>query len=448
MPSPSTIFFLRHGARLDQFDPEWHLSSPTPYDPPLTAKGIAQARQTGAAIQSTLSPLTTSSVSEPATMPPSETTSSATNGTHRPRRRVVIHTSPFLRCIQTALQLSTTVEEKCLLRVDGWLGEWLTPDYYTDIDPPPPSRQLCSSALAGLAGRTQGITVDWMWDSLKFGDGGEYGEEWGSMRERFDRGFKALLRYYQAEDTSARGERKDVDGPDGMGPKNGLLQQQQETEEREETVVIVVTHGAGCNALLGALTGKPVLIDIPISSLSMAVLRPATPSTTPSQCEYELLLQANTAHLSSSSPFAGSKAFGSTSSSHSRESSQSRSPIIPDKRVLEYHPVRSRSFAAFPPSIKSETTPPTGGYQPVTMGRHLSLSVRTTSGLFRAASETNSPSTGLWTPNSSSGAAVSESEDDEVDTGTGERRKRAVGLWKSWAGEQGNKVGDPRGRSV
>ena len=82
------------------------------------------------------------------------------------------------------------------------------------------------------------------------------------------------------------------------------------------------------------------------------------------------------------------------------------------------------------------------------MGRHLSLSVRTTSGLFRAASETNSPSTGLWTPNSSSGAAVSESEDDEVDTRTGERRKRAVGLWKSWAGEQGNKVGDPRGRSV
>lgn len=429
MSSPSTIFFLRHGARLDQLDLEWHLSSPTPYDPPLTTKGITQARQTGAAIQSSLAPRTTPTSDNTSSI--SSTTSAVPNRTRR-RRRVVIHTSPFLRCIQTSLQLAANIEENCLLRIDAWLGEWLTPDYYTDIDPPPPSRQLCSSALAGLAGRTEGITVDWMWDSLKLGDGGEYGEEWGSMHERFARGFKALLRLYQGEENLRRQKEGEgiADGENGGCPGQG-----------EETVVVLVTHGAGCNALLGALTQKPVLIDIPISSLSMAVVRPATPSTTPSQCEYELLLQANTAHLTTtSSPSVGSRPFSRTSS-HSRESSQSRSPIIPDKRVLEYHPVRSRSVTSFPTSNSGSTTS-TGGYQPVTVDRPPSLKVRTNSGsfrgqagLFRTTSASNSPRTGLWTPTSSS-AAMSESEEEEVEIGSGARRKRAVGLWKNWAGEQ------------
>jgi len=286
--------------------------------------------------------------------------------------------------------------------------------------------------LTGLAGRTDGITVDWTWDSLKLGDGGEYGEEWGSMHERFARGFKALLRYYQDEENRRR--KKDegaiVDGENGGNPREG-----------EETVVILVTHGAGCNALLGALTQKPVLIDIPISSLSLAVLRPATPSTTPSQCEYELLLQADTAHLTTTSPpSVGSRSFSRTSS-HSRESSQSRSPIIPDKRVLEYHPVRSRSVISFPTSTSDSTTS-TGGYQPVAVDRPPSLKVRTSSGsfrrqvgLFRTSSVSNSPRTGLWTPISTS-VAMSDSEEEDVEMGTGARRKRAVGLWKNWAGDQ------------
>ena len=53
----------------------------------------------------------------------------------------------------------------------------------------------------------------------------------------------------------------------------------------------------------------------------------------------------------------------------------------------------------------------------------------------------------MWTPTNSS-VAMSESEDEDVEVGTGARRKRAVGLWKSWAGEQGGNIGDPRGRSV
>jgi broad specificity phosphatase PhoE len=385
---PTTIFFLRHGARLDQFDPEWHLSSPTPYDPPLTTRGVAQARQTGSAIKDSLP---------------------------RSKHRIILHTSPFLRCIQTALALAAGVEEKVLLRIDAWLGEWLTPDYYTDIDPPPPGRQLCSSALTGLAGRTDGIGVDWMWDSMKLGDGGEYGEEWGSMHERFHAGLKRLLRHYEDE---AKNEAKMMNGDAGEGV---------------QTVVILVTHGAGCNALLGALSHKPVLTDIPISSLSMAVLRPSTPSTFPPPVEYDLLLQASTAHLATSPPLA-STSFSRASSPHSRDSISSLTPIITDKRILEYHPVRSRSVSSLSPTYSD---PPSSTYQPRVplpgrpIARHPSLTLQTSSGLF-GSSNSESARMGLWSPNSS--AALSEDE-EELELGSG-RRKRAIGLWKNWAADQ------------
>ena len=381
---PSTIFFLRHGARLDQINPEWRLTSPTPYDPPLTAKGISQARQTGLAIKQSLLPSSS-------------------------RRRIIIHTSPFLRCIQTALTLASSLEDKVLLRIDTWLGEWLTPDYYMDINPPPPGRQLTSSALGALAGRRLegSVAVDWMWDSLKLGDGGEYGEEWGSMHERFVRGLSQLLQFYCQQDM------------------NG-----------DETVVILVTHGAGCNALLGALTKKPVLTDIPISSLSMAVLRPSTPSSinsTSPQFEYDLLLQAETQHLSSSSPAISSNTSSSSLPSRSREASPPplRSPIISDKRVLEYHPVRSRT-SSYPTMVAHS------GYSN-SVYRHPSLKLRPSSGLFGGSSNGDSPRIGLWTQTSSSTAVSDEEEEDEdefLSVELGARRKRAVGLWKSWAGEQ------------
>lgn len=44
-----------------------------------------------------------------------------------------------------------------------------------------------------------------------------------------------------------------------------------EDDEDTELVVILVTHGAGCNALIGALTSQPVLIDVGMASLTMAV---------------------------------------------------------------------------------------------------------------------------------------------------------------------------------
>ena len=436
---PSPIFFLRHGARLDQLDAEWHLSSPTPYDPPLTAKGISQAHQTGLAIKRAL--------------PTSPTT---------PGRRLLLHTSPYLRCVQTALTLAAALEEKVLLRIDAWLGEWLTPDYYTDIDPPPPSRQLCAAAVASLRGvRKESVDVDWGWDSLALGGGGEYGEEWGSMHHRFNKGLTKLLQFYEHEGQYSTEKKNGVRGNgDADGGDNGDV----------DTVLILVTHGAGCNALLGALSRKPVLTDIPISSLSMAVLRPNTPISTSSssistfppppttpQFDYELTLQATTSHLtpSTSSPTPSSTHTFSPSTNtttlpaHSRSPSATRSPLKIDSRIIEYHPVRSRSLSSFstttysdPPYQSAYQPPPPPPTAPANMARHPSLHLRTSGRLFGSASpKSESPRTGLWTPTSPSTLSDDETGEAgevpmEVGAGIASRRKRAVGLWRSWAGEQ------------
>lgn len=53
-----------------------------------------------------------------------------------------------------------------------------------------------------------------------------------------------------------------------------------DVDDDEELVLILITHGAGCNALLGAISNQPVLMDIGLASLSMAVRRnvPRKPS--------------------------------------------------------------------------------------------------------------------------------------------------------------------------
>lgn len=213
---------------------------------------------------------------------------------------MIIHSSPFLRCVQTSIGISagigqsqTKTMERSLrtslpvrpeqlesyehgkelgrdlvkvakLRVDAYLGEWLSPGYFEGITPPPDSVLMVAAAKSDLlrvgdeirgadltgtstaqwsnpwsavdeSGRgsrarffhlaPQGMStvqegkpsyippspmyaissqdsippgyvahardacveVDYQWDSIRvplnWGNGGEYGEEWSSMRE-------------------------------------------------------------------------------------------------------------------------------------------------------------------------------------------------------------------------------------------------------------------------
>ncbi|PUU79983.1 hypothetical protein B9Z19DRAFT_977058 [Tuber borchii] len=395
--APSHIFIVRHGARLDQADAQWQLTSPTPYDTPLTYGGWTQSRSVGMRI-ATL-------IGNQLNQPPSPSMAARKGGAKRKRAkkvRVVIHSSPFLRCIQTSVSIAAGIAQhhhqevtnahfvaenpieptpedrskfhftKPLLRLDSWLGEWLAEDYYVDITPPPPTSLLIGTAKADyirpssasgisaapvvnasplynisslttslpttftggyvapsptwaisnhgkiptgyVSHAKEYVEFDLGWDSSKLGSGAEYGEEWASMHTRFKNGWKKLLWYYSSEDPKATtsptrwkrvtetsfseakknrpsasavtlteidsgtGENTDGNPTPPLSDSEGEAGVEDE-EEEIQTVLILVTHGAGCNALIGAITHQPVLIDIGISSLTMAVRKDLDPDS-------------------------------------------------------------------------------------------------------------------------------------------------------------------------
>ncbi|KAH6685728.1 phosphoglycerate mutase family protein [Plectosphaerella plurivora] len=190
---PAYVFVVRHGARLDQADKKWHLSSPTPYDPPLTYGGWLQTQAVGARIASILRQAEAES----------DRAAAASNTPRKRRRfRVAIHSSPFLRCVQSSVGISAGLAQepstsnpasnsssvahspaseldapvfpsttaaptttttaaptaapiktgihKTPLRLDAFLGEWLNPEYFEAIAHPPGSAQMLGTAKVAL----------------------------------------------------------------------------------------------------------------------------------------------------------------------------------------------------------------------------------------------------------------------------------------------------------
>ena len=111
------------------------------------------------------------------------------------------------------------------------------------------------------------LDVDYQWDSMRppheWGDGGVYGEEWSSMHKRFRRGLQDMIWWYRGQDNGRDGATFEHDNPDAA-----------DDDEDTDTVLILVTHSAGCNALIGALTNQPVLLDAGMASLTMAMRKP------------------------------------------------------------------------------------------------------------------------------------------------------------------------------
>ena len=416
----------------------------------------------------------------------------------RRRQKVVIHTSPFLRCVQTSVAISAGIAQhqrpanpgshqtqsrphvmhsgspqiramdgrsspylsaiaepenfgrsrqkrdihRILLRVDAFLGEWLSPEYFDQITPPPESKMMVASSKADLlhhgdpvnmthtsnrtssgqgnfpggwnsrsardsksqssdddtppedlssrspnpprSGRAMSnsvgslpkrssmsftrraersptpggpiyvppipsyaispsqpippgyvshardacVKVDSLWDSLRppleWGSGGEYGEEWSAMHKRFRKGLHEMISWYRTHDES---ETLKPIKDDSLESKISGSQDTEDYDDDDETdtVLILVTHGAGCNALIGALTSQPVLLDVGMASLTMAVWKNVdykrvssphskTVSVSPSRRrhslielgiseDYEVKLTASTEHLRAGSPF-------------------------------------------------------------------------------------------------------------------------------------------------
>jgi len=485
---------------LDAADKTWHHTSPTPYDPPLTYGGWTQSRALGMRIASLLHSRTERLAEEDAQEKALQDGSGRAQRSRKRKRKhkLVIHSSPFLRCIQTSIAIgagiaqyqgdmekkrrrpnsahegarpskpkSSIAEEeeqhptlsastegsteltdreslraalkepgidKATLRLDAFLGEWLSPDYYEDIMPPPESTLMVAGAKAdllrteqldllqpntsapghfpggwnligssaddtsarhlspsngdafsnlsklsqtlplrdrasshnGVGGigsrrihksskgvcssfshskaaysapiptyaisasepiprgyvahaRDACIDVDLQWDSMRepqnWGDGGEYGEEWSAMHKRFRHGLHKAVSWYK-EHTVAEHPHVEEDAYGGSAIED-------EDDYDYDLVLVFVTHGAGCNALIGALTNQPVLIDVGMASLTMALRKEeaesglgetdgiATNVTAPHRIrssvdlglskEYELQILASSEHLRSTS---------------------------------------------------------------------------------------------------------------------------------------------------
>lgn len=189
--------------------------------------------------------------------------------------------------------------------------------------------------------RDECVTVDYLWDSMRspldFGDGGILGEEWTGMHERFRKGIKKMLNWYAT-----------ATEPTNVDSLPGSAQQPEEStpslDEDVETVVIVVSHGAGCNALMGAITHQPVLMDVPIASISMATrktdisyddLLAAAPVKDPAEAArvhvnqmYEIRLSASTEHLQVSNSTPASNRSASVSNIWSSGGSRGRTSTL------------------------------------------------------------------------------------------------------------------------
>ncbi|KAL7627241.1 hypothetical protein AAE478_001430 [Parahypoxylon ruwenzoriense] len=412
-----------------------------PLRPPLTYGGWTQSKNVGARIASILQEREAQDENKAEAAGQEHDTIPIKNKKRR-RYKVVIHSSPFLRCVQTSIAiaaglatnppLSPLVErspspraiqssplnpvpaqfrpaisahakpphdaqnsfiEKSVVRLDPFLGEWLSPDYFEHITPPPKSSLMLATAKAELLrrenyndyphfhtrhtpsassqlwsaspgrggplassvtpdpdppsgldslsplkgalprlrsdstgnldpkavhsvsspepiwgsgyiapipsyalstsepiprgyaahARDACVDVDYQWDSsrdnLDWGDGGVLPEEWAAMHQRFRKGLRRLIEWYTTTEnpgemvTKTVSSQKSAKSPRKKSGHSGVPAADDEEVELEN-VVVLVSHGAGCNALIGAITQQPVLIDVAMSSITMAQRKP------------------------------------------------------------------------------------------------------------------------------------------------------------------------------
>ncbi|KAI9804194.1 MAG: hypothetical protein M1825_001596 [Sarcosagium campestre] len=116
------------------------------------------------------------------------------------------------------------------------------------------------------------VEIDYQWDSMRepqnWGTGGEYGEEWGSMHKRTRRALQKMLTWYRDSEAEEILRKRRGSTPD-------MTQAGKGGDPDVDTVLIIVSHGAGCNAIIGGLTNSPVLLDVGMASLTMAIRKDA-----------------------------------------------------------------------------------------------------------------------------------------------------------------------------
>jgi hypothetical protein len=280
---------------------------------------------------------------------------------------------------------------------------------------------------------------------LDFGDGGQLGEEWTDMHKRFRRGLKKMVDWYAT-----------TDAPDEMvtqaagASQEGADNNEAVSEDEDvETVVILVSHGAGCNALIGAITHQPVLMDVGIASITMAerkqdadyhTLLAASahekePHVSPHQM-YDIRMSASTEHLRSttSTPVSArsnaADSFPTTIRGRKPSISDTEGPgpligsFVYSDPIIPGGSRSASASAAFGSSIRRTS----GSQRPLNRVPRLSTAAAVAAAAStektaakgettpRSSSPSGStPSFGLWTPRSSSLRLMDDGSDEASD---------------------------------
>jgi hypothetical protein len=289
------------------------------------------------------------------------------------------------------------------------------------------------------------VGVDYQWDSMRepffWGDGGQFGEEWTAMHHRFRKGVQCLVDWYTTAENPAEILTRTV-VPAAKSDDEFAID---DTEDEEtDTVVIIVSHGAGCNALIGAITHQPVLMDVGIASLTMAVRKPekgavdapdrppldvdtSSPVTSgkesvPIHQYYDMKIFANTEHLRTAG--AATQNYPPTSNKggmvlNSRGRLPNVSPpssVSPFTYTDSFNRAESRSNSANASlgsmrrtSHNSYSVPRTAVIN--TSGIPIDSSITSSS----ATGLSRSPSIGLWSPVASRLNVSQDAEDEDLD---------------------------------
>ncbi|KAG0251430.1 hypothetical protein DFQ27_008768 [Actinomortierella ambigua] len=268
----TSLFFVRHGQRIDHVDSSWALSSPTPQDPPLTALGQEQSQKTGAALASLLyahrcqhhhihhphchhqhrhqqqqqQKEEDSSNMTPPDSPEAEAGEHLLPLPSRPQH-VAIITSPFLRCTQTAVELakgirSQTADCHVTVAVEPGIAEWLSFEYVPQPVPESIIVQRMQDFAMTRREHEQYYTIDWKYrphtTSLP-----AWPEAWDNMQRRVEAAYRHVISTYLDSVTTTAMSDKDV-------------------------VVVFVSHASPVNALLEACLQTPTLVPIGLNSIS------------------------------------------------------------------------------------------------------------------------------------------------------------------------------------
>ncbi|KAF9105521.1 hypothetical protein BGX27_009580 [Mortierella sp. AM989] len=321
MPSIN-LYFVRHGQRIDQVDPSWADTSPCPQDPPLTAQGKTQARQTGKIIRdfaresrSLSTPVSFASVSKRITkeagasaakgdepqkdwttlqrITPPESPELGRFNSMNPQRTNIhrlsagdskrqhhfaIVTSPFLRCSQTAIEIAigmkmATTETS---NGDGSCNKNAQLRSNTsNVQVNGKDKDIVTiSVESGLAGKLKWLSLEYVSESVPDSIIVQRMQDFAMARRDHEQYYSIDWKYFAKDrqlptwpETRENMQERLERTLDHIITSYTAAAAKDKDTERDLSIVFV-THASPVNALLEACLQSPILVPVPNCSIS------------------------------------------------------------------------------------------------------------------------------------------------------------------------------------